>query len=429
MKAKVEDLGNATPISLDKINLDPNNPRIAPEPAPGYDDPELLFEPELQKRLVARVYEVYGALSLENSIIEQGWTPVDPIIVWEHPSGLGHVVVEGNTRISVLRSIRTRLPKEQAKLDRMKKGSFPPPEIQRQGDLIEHIKALIEATDVLRVVPVNAKSVSDLLAKLPRLLGVRHIKPARQWTPYATNLYIIKLYEKAFARLYGQKKVTLDDEALDEVARQVPLKHEEIRKSIQAAYAFGHFKSIYEERVQEAGNKFDDGDQYFFDNILSNKVAREEFGFGSDRLHLSEEAEEALFLWAFAKPRANGGGDGDAMNDNVLQKAEDIRSWQRIARYDAKTGVTNFAKRLSVSQPDDAIPIWQLETEQQAHRIKNTPVKTFADLLKALKDLKADTLKGQANLLRPMLEEIAQQVEGYLQMVVAASGGGGGHGG
>ncbi|HET9637663.1 MAG TPA: hypothetical protein VFP12_00480 [Allosphingosinicella sp.] len=414
------DLGSPLPIKLEEIHLDPNNPRVAPEPAPGYEDAKKLFDAEVQQLLVTKVYDVYKAADLENSIIEQGWTPVDPILVWAHPSGAGHVVVEGNTRISVLRRVRDRLEKEKAKLDRMEKGGFPKQEVRKQEGLIERIQKLVSDTNELQVYPVLAKTAADLVAKLPRLLGVRHIFPAKHWTPYATNLYILSLYEKAWGERYGDADLKLDEAMLEIVADQLPMKSEAIRKSIQAASAFGHFKRIYDEKVQDAGNKFVDGDQYFFDNILSNKHARDEFGFSPNSLRLSEEGEEALFQWAFAKQRSGGGDDDEAINENVFQKAEDIRIWQRISRYDSKTGVTNFAKRLSVANPGDAVAVWRLEREQLAHREKNTPIKTLDDLLKALKDLKADTLKAQASHLRPMFAEIAEKVHNYLHMIDGA---------
>ncbi|HEX7944035.1 MAG TPA: hypothetical protein VF495_05180, partial [Phenylobacterium sp.] len=166
-------LGGPKALKLTEIFLDPNNPRIAPEPAPGYQNAEALFDPAIQDDLVSRVYEVYKAAELENSIIEQGWTPVDPILVWEHPSQAGYIVVEGNTRISVLRRVRTRLERERAKLDRMAKGGgYPHQEIRKQRELIEQIERLVDSTEVIRVYPVEAASAEDLATKLPRLLGV-----------------------------------------------------------------------------------------------------------------------------------------------------------------------------------------------------------------------------------------------------------------
>ncbi|MBB5747053.1 hypothetical protein [Brevundimonas variabilis] len=423
MTSQHSDFNPPTEMALTDIFLDPNNPRISPEPAPGYEDTALLLDPARQPDLVKRVYEVYNAGALESMIIEQGWTPVDPIIVWCPPGSKKAVVVEGNTRISVLGNVRLRLPKELAKLERMTKGGFAPNELRRQRDLVDAIQALVAQTNNVRVYPVHADTAAELKEKLPRLLGVRHISPAKNWTPYATNLYILTLYRAAFGKKHGpDETLALEDDVLNTVAHQLPMKPEEIRRAIQAASAFSHFKMMYGERVEEAGNRFKDGDQYFFDLILAHKHAREEFGFESRDLNLKDDAEEALFQWAFSQPRNGAGGDEeDDKSANVFQKAEDIRAWQKIARYDAQTGFTNFARRLQISAPSEAIPIWRLAIAQGAHKEQNTPVKTLSDLAKALKELKADTLQAQATMLLPILRDISNQVNSFREMAETAA--------
>ena len=416
--ARQKDMGKPFELALDKIALDPNNPRIAPKPAPGYDDPDGIFEPQLQAKLVVDVYEKYKAADLEASIIEQGWTPVDQILVWQHPSGRGYIVVEGNTRVSLLKRLPERRDREQKRLDRLIKAAAPQSQVNAQRALLGKIDQLIADTREITVYPVLAAGVDELRMKLPRLLGVRHVMPAKGWGPYATNLYIISLYESAYYSKHGaDEPLRLEQPILDQIARELPLKPDQIRKDIQAVSAFSHFRLNYEDRIEAVGNKLGDGDQYFFDNILASKHARDEFGFTPDRLELTDEGEEALFQWAFSKPRETTGDDPDAINENVLQKAEDIRLWQKVARYDAKTGTTNFARRLSVAQPEDAIPVWRLGREADSHREQNTPIKALNDLINGLKQIKLDTLMAQGEHLRPMLEQAVDQIGKYIKFI------------
>ena len=66
---------------------------------------------------------VYDVSPLEQAILGQGWMPIDAMVVWTYPTDPGrHIVVEGNTRTVTLRRLRDRLPKEQAKLARMRDG-------------------------------------------------------------------------------------------------------------------------------------------------------------------------------------------------------------------------------------------------------------------------------------------------------------------
>ncbi|MBB5987872.1 hypothetical protein [Sphingobium lignivorans] len=413
-----KDLGKPFDLELDKIALDPNNPRIAPKPAPGYANAKTIFDPEVQSKLVVKVYETYNAGDLEASIIEQGWTPVDQILVWEHPSGEGHIVVEGNTRVSLLKRLPERLDREQKKLDRLIKSGSPQSQIHQQELLIKKIEQLIADTRTLTVYPVLAADATELRLKLPRLLGVRHVMPAKGWGPYATNLYIISLYESAYYDKHGEDEpLRLEQPILDRIAAELPLKPDQIRKNIQAVSAFSHFKANYEEQIEAAGNKLGAGDQYYFDNILASTHARNEFGFTPDRLQLTDEGEEALFKWAFSKKRETTGDDPDAINENVFQKAEDIRLWQKIARYDAKTGTTNFSRRLSISEPDDATPVWRLNREADSHREQNTPVKALNDLLNGLKQIKLDTLLMQGEHIKPMMEEAVAQIQKFVKFI------------
>lgn len=412
------DMGRPFELALDEIALDPNNPRIAPKPAPGYDEPDLIFDEARQDQLVKEVYTKYKAADLEGSIIEQGWTPVDQILVWRHPSGRGHIVVEGNTRVSLLKLLPERLARELKRLDRLVKAGAPQSQVNPQKVLIGKIEQLIADTREVTVYPVNAADATELRLKLPRLLGVRHVMPAKGWGPYATNLYTISLYESAYYDKHGpDEPLRLEQSILDQVATELPLKPDQIRKDIQAVSAFSHFRLNYEERIEAAGNKLGDGDQYFFENILSSKHARDEFGFTPDRLQLSEEGEEALFQWAFSKPRESTGDDPDAINENVLQKAEDIRLWQKIARYDAKTGTTNLARRLSIATPEDATPVWRLGREADSHREQNTPIKALNDLLNGLRQIKLDTLMAQGEHLRPMLDAAVDQIGKYIKFI------------
>src|SRR6185436_20040991 len=76
------DLKPPIKVSLDRLYLDPNNPRLAAAERPGYDKPARLFDEKLQERLEARLRETYkGVRALSRSIVSMGWVPVDPMLV------------------------------------------------------------------------------------------------------------------------------------------------------------------------------------------------------------------------------------------------------------------------------------------------------------------------------------------------------------
>ena len=97
-------------IPFDQINLDPNNPRIAPDKPPGYEDVAKITDPEVQAALAKRITEDFEVGPLEDAIIGQGWVPMDAVVVWRLPGKRpAYVVIEGNRRATALRRIRKRL--------------------------------------------------------------------------------------------------------------------------------------------------------------------------------------------------------------------------------------------------------------------------------------------------------------------------------
>jgi len=413
----ITELQDAKMVPFDKIYLDPNNPRIAPEDPPGYSNPDALLNSELQDSIALKVREVYEVADLEASILTHGWVPLDSIIVWEHPKQPGrYIVVEGNTRTVALRTLRgERLQHERKKLEKIKKSSFKE-EIKTQEETVRRLEAIVSKTNSLRVFPVAASTVEQLQAILPRLLGVRHISHAKEWKPFATNLYILSLYENLFRKHHGNKTgLRLENDLVNAVSNMVSLNSTKTRRNIQAASAFSHFKRDFEHRLPE-GESFSNADQYFFEEILQHGYPREQFGFTKDMLRLPSESEEVLFRWAFAKPR-NGKGDE---NDNIFYKAESIRAWQRMAKYDEKAG-TSFAKQLDVDDPAQTQSIRKIEAEYNMHKTRCTPIETLDSLRKSLKDLKVDTLLSQQEHLAPILEDVAQMIAYYQKMIKAVA--------
>ena len=291
-------------VSFSKLYLDPNNPRTEPEERPGYEDPDSIFPDAVQGSVRTRMEEFPAVDNLERSIVSQGWIPTDTIIVWEHPKKKGHyIVVEGNTRTVVLRRVRERLAQAKERLERMEKKpkSYAKHDIETQRKAVTNLETIIKETDQLYVLPINASSAAQLETLLPQLHGVRHISGVQDWTPYATNLYLLARYRQIFEAKYGDKaELKLEDELIAELANSVPnMSATEVHRNIQAASAFSHFKSGYEDRI----DKLTDKDHYYFELILKHAHPRKEFGFEKTDLHLRPEMEEVLYKWAFAKPR------------------------------------------------------------------------------------------------------------------------------
>lgn len=419
----MDDLKDPFDAKLDTLHLDPNNPRLPREDRPGYVSPEPLFgkegQVELEKQMSERFKEIIERL--QESILAQGWEPIDPILVWEHPNKKKHyVVVEGNTRLVTLRKLRSRLESEREKLTRFEKsGKYVESDLREQRELVTQLEGITTDTAQIKVYPINAATPEELERKLPRLMGVRHITHAQQWTPYATNLYILSLYEKEYRKRYNDgRDLALESDLIKRVAMLVSRSPRITRQNIQAAFAFSRFQRRFEDRLSE-NDKFRDKDHYYFEQILQNKYAADQFGFGQDKLALDDDMEEVLFDWAFKFPRA-ANDDEDEESKNKLRKAEDIRLWAKMKRYDDPKG-TSFASRFDVENPSQAKPMREVEAEFKSHAARISPVNIVNGLLETFRDMQADTLLTQASHLRPMLEELRERSEKYLAMIEAVT--------
>ncbi|HVR71979.1 MAG TPA: hypothetical protein VMT87_14140 [Vicinamibacteria bacterium] len=402
-------------VSLDRLYLDPNNPRLAASERPGYDKPARIFDQRLQEGLEARLRQTYkGVRALSRSIVNLGWVPVDPMLVWEHPGKKGHfVVLEGNTRTTVLRGIRRDLAREKSRLARAKRNAFVDPAgVREQQAKVDRYLRVVEATRELEVLPVSAKGPLDLAQWLPRLLGVRHLSHAQKWRPYATNLYVYSVYRQLFDESQGTGPLRLDDALLHQCADLVSLSAWKVRRAVQAVLAFNHFRHRYEERMPP-GESLGDDDQSYFLALLDPGHPREEFGYREDTLWLRPEKEEVLFRWAFARPRR-----GEGPNRNVLRSADDIRLWARLSRYDERHH-TRFARQVDVSRPDKARPMAELELEFMAHRVQLSPLETVQSLVKTLKETEIETVRAQHEQIRPVIEEMVALGSDYLKMLEA----------
>lgn len=404
-------LGKPKHVSFSSLFLDPNNPRLGMD-KPGYGDPQEIFGDECQKEIEEKIPGVYKTLDgLKTAILQQGWTPIDAILVWEHPAAKGHfIVVEGNTRVAALRTIRADLEKSKKTLERLKKGKAQKSLIEETEREIKRSQDIVDDTESILVTPLTVPTAEALRSELPRILSVRHIAHPRQWGPYAQSLYIVEQYEELFHAKHGpDKDVFVDEDLVEKVANMFSQKVPETRRNIQSASAFRRFRQKYAPTVEALGEDegLRDEDHYFFVQILENKYAKEEFKFGDDQLNLSQEMEEVLFKWAFAKPRSG-------QNENVLYKAENFREWRKMAK-----DMPELATQLDVSMPDNAPNFHELESSFHASKAQKAPTRVIEKLLKQLQDLPAEHLTLEQSHLKPLLEQVAKTCNDYLKMLTA----------
>lgn len=170
MSDKYDWLIKKTPRSVDQLRLWPENPRLNPEEAhlTLKDFSEDITEDNADKQ------DFYALI---NSLVEDGFVPADPIVVWQSEENQKYYVAEGNRRIIALKLLRS--PEKAPKSIR----SF-----------IRKASKLINVADFEKV-PVN---VAPTFEDAEWYINQRNSSSSlqRRWSRVQQQRWILTLYEK-----------------------------------------------------------------------------------------------------------------------------------------------------------------------------------------------------------------------------------------
>ncbi|RWO83196.1 MAG: hypothetical protein EOS18_06290 [Mesorhizobium sp.] len=414
-------LNPAIQVPLDNLWPDPNNPRLALEMAPGYQDPKKLFDTKIRDRIFENLGEsAYNVADLVQTIIGQGWMAIDNVIVWQHPKDPAHyIVVEGNRRRLALETIRAKeLPKERAKLAKLqaKKSDFSTKDVEEQQQLVSQLERIVADTASLAVVPLDASGVEELNRKLPRLLAVRHITGAKEWGNYAEDLWLLNRFHQVFNDKHPKGTGFFwDGDVLKHVANEASISHAKAKWQLKAASWFSHFRTKWEDELPD-GEEFGPTDYYLFEQISKKPWVRQQFGVGEDASALPHESENALFEWVFKLPRGRTADD----NPNKFFRHENVTLWDQIHRYDEKNG-TSFAMRFDIDNPDEAPTMSEIEAAYLSHKAQRKPHAVINDLLHRLGQLTAEQLASEGESFRSQLEQLRTVSDRFLKMIDATA--------
>lgn len=402
-------------VAFSTLYLDPNNPRLARENQPGYENEDALFDADLQRELEQQIRDEHDVDGLVTAVVTQGWMPVDAIVVWKVPGHRGkYIVVEGNRRTVTLRELRNVvLPRESKRLESLKKKkAIARRDLDAQADLVKQIEVVIADTDKITVVPIDATTIDELKVKLPRVLAVRHIQGTRGWGNYAEDLWLLDRYTTLFEDTYPGENLRWDSSLIERVADEASIGAVKARRQLQASAAFSHFRAEYEDQLS-LDETFSSKDYYLFENIVKKPWLRDQFGISQDGFHL--EREDGLFKWVFAQPRGHTADD----NPNVFYRHENVLVWEKMHKYDVENG-TDFASRFDVDDPDSAPRMAEVEPAWLMHKAKQAPSEVLEQLLAQIAGFTKETLATQADFLKPKLERVIESCQECIAMMNAA---------
>lgn len=159
-------------LSLDKLFLDPNNPRFWSERERKTSE-NRIPDTKVQKKTQERI-EHFGVKELCDSILRNGFLPMDRIVVrpiQNHDDK--YVAVEGNRRLAALKSLHDQIKDSKINEDGI------------NDEYLEKLKISTNEVEVL-IYKGNESDISWVLQ------GIRHISGVRDWSPEQRAILVAK---------------------------------------------------------------------------------------------------------------------------------------------------------------------------------------------------------------------------------------------
>ncbi len=207
-------------VELKHLVLDPNNPRFITEDIEKVPLIESHY-PDIQKKAMDAMcaivpnQENFDIPGLIDSIIENGYRPLDRIFVRTIPGTDFYLVLEGNRRVTALKSIK------------QKKDDDP----SFKNKSAEDIKSLKNNIKKIKVGLLSPNlSEDEIQSKISTILGLRHHGSLKMWSPFAQARNIYSIYME---HLGENVEFRWDDSIGSIVAQTLSIKLKDVKERIR----------------------------------------------------------------------------------------------------------------------------------------------------------------------------------------------------
>lgn len=271
----------ARDIVLSKLLLDPNNYRFLDRKKFKKKAATRLHEDSVQRATLDTLEQFYQLDELKQSIMTNGYVPMERIIVvpYQGKSGL-FSVVEGNRRVASLKSILKEEREGVIVLPLAKKASFskiPCAVLKSSGDSLKHEERVI--------------------------MGIRHIAGPQEWGAYQRALLVSELK---------------DDEHLEfkEIGEMLGISSVEAARRYRAigALKFMEQDDLFSKKAEPAFYRL-------FHELVSLPDVRSRFGWSSEKNSLSDIDKARQFFELICS---------DGKEDAKLQTYSDVRKLKNV---------------------------------------------------------------------------------------------------
>jgi hypothetical protein len=268
-------------LSHEDLLFDPNNYRFQDAPDFVYANEIRFHESGVQERVNKRLRADEGLLLLKNSLLSNGFIPIERIIVRAYdPLPDKYLVVEGNRRLAAIRWI----------IDDQQAGVDIPAE-------------LLESFRQLSVVVIEGNHQLDKTFQAA-LMGIRHVSGIKEWGGYQRAKLVASLRDEHNLET-GQ------------IADRVGMTAHEVNRRYRA------FKALQQMQEDEEYEGYAKPEMYpLFHEAVSLPVVREWLGWDDGQLRFTKQDELEQFYDLLSPTALDEGIAGDAKVTTYAQVRE-----------------------------------------------------------------------------------------------------------
>jgi hypothetical protein len=347
-------------VPVERLLLDPNNYRFQDDAGFVVADDARFHESSVQDRAFQRLRD-NGLIQLKNSILKNGFLPVERIIVREYPpAAASFLIVEGNRRIAALRWIAE---------DHAAGVNIP-----------EQVLATIRAVPVLVVKAAEADP-----AFFEALMGVRHVSGIKQWGGYQRAKLVAVLRDER-----GMESTEIGD--------RLAMNTQEVNRRYRA------FKALEQMKADEDYGSYARSNMYpMFHEAVSLPVVREWLGWNEAMSEFTNRDTMAQFYRLITE---------DEPEDGEVIEAK-IKTYEQVR--DLRDILPNAEAKRVLLEPSrtflDALTTAKLEELSQSWKSQVATAISALESIGAL-DLKHMTKEDVAEIVK-LRDSAAELLETY----------------
>ncbi len=268
-------------VDPNKLILDPNNPRLITK-----DDD--LRDPDSAVDLVVETTERmkngdFRIDEIKKSITENGWLPIDYIFVRKMKKEERYLVLEGNRRVTAVRSL-----------------------LGEEG-LNPKLRDSLSQIQVMEV--VDDLPEKEIRKKISYLLGVRHHGALKKWSPFAQAHNIYKRYMEVLRERHKTDEFVWSEEIAQHIAGALSIKVDEVHRRLRVYMAMKQLSdSEAMKNSEDPEAKMKDHYYSVCDEVVSNPkryssyISQDQEDFTLD----NDSVDRMINLCHFDKPSRQG---------------------------------------------------------------------------------------------------------------------------